>query len=158
MGPEAIADPALACLINVLMREEAARSFMPAPGQDLDAYADQLLARLPIAPVRTGCDRSPWTVRRKFPQRWLDTLRGAQSQGRCCEALLQALGAWLAFVRGDRVRSRIRQRRNWPAVARIRRGGHCRSRVRPRRSLPAMGGFPRGAGGADQRLPGYLAA
>jgi fructuronate reductase len=99
---QAIADPPLAALIDVLMRAEAARSFTPAPEQDLDAYADLLLARFanrarPHRLAQIAMDGS-----QKIPQRWLETLRSAQSQGRRCDALLQALGAWIAYVRGDR--------------------------------------------------------
>ncbi|HEV2700731.1 MAG TPA: mannitol dehydrogenase family protein [Steroidobacteraceae bacterium] len=99
---EAIADPALAALINRLMREEAARSFEPAPGQDLEAYADQLLARFANRARPHRLRQIAMDGSQKIPQRWLDTLRIAQSQGRRCEALLQALGAWLAYARGDR--------------------------------------------------------
>jgi fructuronate reductase len=98
---EAIADPSLAPLINVLMREEAARSFEPAPGQDLGAYADLLLARFANRARPHRLRQIAMDGSQKIPQRWLDTLRIAQSQGRRCAALLQALGAWLAFVRGD---------------------------------------------------------
>jgi fructuronate reductase len=98
---EAIADAALAPLINMLMREEAARSFEPAPGQDLEAYADLLLARFANRARPHRLRQIAMDGSQKIPQRWLDTLRIAQSQGRRCAALLQALGAWLAFVRGD---------------------------------------------------------
>ncbi len=99
---EAIADPALAHLINALMREEAARSFEPAPGQDLEAYADLLLARFANRARPHRLRQIAMDGSQKIPQRWLDTLRIAQTQGRRCVALLQALGAWIAFVRGDR--------------------------------------------------------
>jgi fructuronate reductase len=99
---QAIADPPLATLINVLMREEAARSFTPAPGQDLDSYADQLLARFANVARPHRLRQIAMDGSQKIPQRWLDTLRTAQSQGRRCDALLQALGAWIAYVRGDR--------------------------------------------------------
>jgi fructuronate reductase len=99
---EAIADPALAALINLLMRAEAARSFEPAPGQDLEAYADLLLARFANRARPHRLRQIAMDGSQKIPQRLLDTLRSAQSQGRGCPALLQALGAWIAFVRGDR--------------------------------------------------------
>jgi fructuronate reductase len=98
---QAIADPALAALVNMLMREEAARSFEPAPGQDLQAYADLLLARFANRARPHRLRQIAMDGSQKIPQRWLDTLRIAQSQGRRCESLLEALGAWLAFVRGD---------------------------------------------------------
>jgi fructuronate reductase len=99
---QAIADPALCALINVLMREEAARSFTPAPEQDLDTYADLLLARFANVARPHRLRQIAMDGSQKIPQRWLDTLRIAQAQGRRCNSLLQALGAWIAYVRGDR--------------------------------------------------------
>lgn len=51
---EAIADPQVGRLASRLMREEAATSFNPAPGQDLRHYADELEARFsnPALPHR----------------------------------------------------------------------------------------------------------
>ena len=99
---QAIAEPELAALINVLMREEAARSFTPAPEQDLQAYADQLLARFANRARPHRLRQIAMDGSQKIPQRWLETLRVAQRQGRRCTALLQGLAAWIAFVRGDR--------------------------------------------------------
>ena len=99
---EAIAQPRLGALIDVLMRAEAARSFTPSPEQDLNAYADLLLARFANHARPHRLRQIAMDGSQKIPQRWLDTLRVAQSQGRRCAALLQALGAWIAFVRGDR--------------------------------------------------------
>jgi fructuronate reductase len=99
---QAIADPPLAVLINVLMRKEAAPSFTPAPEQDLETYADLLLARFANVARPHRLRQIAMDGSQKIPQRWLDTLRIAQSQGRHCDALLQGLGAWIAYVRGDR--------------------------------------------------------
>jgi fructuronate reductase len=99
---QAIADAPLATLINMLMREEAAHSFTPAPEQDLETYADLLLARFANVARPHRLRQIAMDGSQKIPQRWLDTLRVAQSQGRRCAALLQALGAWIAYVRGDR--------------------------------------------------------
>jgi fructuronate reductase len=99
---EAIADAALAALINMLMREEAARSFTPAPEQDLQTYADLLLARFANRARPHRLRQIAMDGSQKIPQRWLETLRVAQSEGRRCAALLQALAAWIVFVRGGR--------------------------------------------------------
>jgi len=99
---EAIADPPLAALVNTLMREEAAGSFESAPGQDLMAYADLLVGRFANHARPHRLRQIAMDGSQKIPQRWLDTLRSAQSRGRRCPALLQALAAWIAFVRGDR--------------------------------------------------------
>jgi fructuronate reductase len=99
---QAIADPPLRQLVERLMREEAARSFDPAPDQSLPRYADALL-------LRFANDARPHSLRQiamdgsqKIPQRWLPTLRIRGAAGGDCEALLQALGAWIAFVRAAR--------------------------------------------------------
>ncbi len=75
---EAIADPQLRALVEHLMRDEAATSFTPAPEQDLELYADQLLRRfLPIRRCAIVCCRSAWMGRRKSRsagwKRWLST-------------------------------------------------------------------------------------
>jgi fructuronate reductase len=99
---EAIADPPLAGLVNTLMREEAARSFEPAPEQDLGAYADLLIARFANHARPHRLRQIAMDGSQKIPPRWLATLQAARSQGRACPVLLQALAAWIAFVRGDR--------------------------------------------------------
>ncbi|MGK6322165.1 mannitol dehydrogenase family protein [Sphingomonas sp. DT-51] len=98
---QAVADPAIRATVEPLMRDEAAASLTPAPGQDLDAYADALLARfanpaLPHALLQIAMDGS-----QKIPQRWLATLRASAAAGRRCPATLTALAAWLRHVRGD---------------------------------------------------------
>lgn len=97
---EAIADPQLGPLARRLMREEAAASFSPAPGQDLSHYADELESRfanpaLPHRLIQIAMDGS-----QKIPQRWLDTLSARQEEGRDSPAILQALASWILYVRG----------------------------------------------------------
>ncbi|GGB56489.1 mannitol dehydrogenase family protein [Blastomonas aquatica] len=98
---EAIADPALAATVRTLMRCEAAPTLRPAPGLDLDAYADALIARfantaLPHRLIQIAMDGS-----QKIPQRWLETLAVNQAEGRSCAAILEAVAAWIVHVRGD---------------------------------------------------------
>ncbi len=98
---EAIADPAIGSLVELLIRDEAAAGLDPAPGQDLRAYADALLARfandeLPHALSQIAGDGS-----QKIPQRWLASLAANADRGRSCPATLRALAAWIVHVRGD---------------------------------------------------------
>ncbi|MBW6531118.1 mannitol dehydrogenase family protein [Sphingomonas sp. RRHST34] len=98
---QAVADPAIRATVERLMRDEAAASLTAAPGQDLGAYADALLARftnpaLPHALIQIAMDGS-----QKIPQRWLATLRANAAEGRRCPAILTALAAWLRHVRGN---------------------------------------------------------
>ena len=98
---EAIVDPGIAPVVERLMRVEAAGSLDVAPGQDLSAYAEMLLARycnpaLPHRLAQIATDGS-----QKIPQRWLASLAANAAHGRRCPATLRALAAWMIHVRGD---------------------------------------------------------
>jgi fructuronate reductase len=98
---EAVADPAIRPLIERLMRGEAAGSLTPAPGQDVAAYADALLARFANPALNHRLAQIAMDGSQKIPQRWLETLAYHQRAGRSCPAILTALAAWLRHVRGD---------------------------------------------------------
>jgi fructuronate reductase len=98
---QAIADPALRPQIERLMSAEAARSFVPAPGQDLDAYARALLDRFGNPALNHRLSQIAMDGSQKIPQRWLAVLASQQIGGQPCEAILAALGAWLRHIRGD---------------------------------------------------------
>jgi fructuronate reductase len=98
---EAIADPALRALVDRLMLQEAATSFAPAQGQDLAAYARQLIARFADAALNHRLAQIAIDGSQKIPQRWLPVLAFHQREGRQCPATLDALAAWLRHVRGD---------------------------------------------------------
>jgi fructuronate reductase len=97
---QAIADPALRPLVERLMRYEAAISFVAAPGQDLDAYADALLARFANPALKHRLAQIAMDGSQKVPQRWLASLAVHQARGELAEATLTALAAWLRHVRG----------------------------------------------------------
>jgi fructuronate reductase len=98
---QAIADPDLRPLIETLMRDEAATSLTPAPGQDLAAYADALLARFANPALNHKLIQIAMDGSQKIPQRWLETLAHHKREGRNCPAILTALAAWITHVRGD---------------------------------------------------------
>jgi len=98
---EAIADPELRPLVERLMRQEAATSFVPAPEQHLAAYADRLLARFADPALGHRLAQIAMDGSQKIPQRWLETLAFHQPRGERCPAILEALAAWLRHVRGD---------------------------------------------------------
>jgi fructuronate reductase len=98
---QAIADPELRALAERLMRQEAATSFVAAPGQDLTGYADALLARFANPALRHRLMQIAMDGSQKIPQRWLETLAYHQRRGGRCPAILEALAAWLRHVRGD---------------------------------------------------------
>jgi fructuronate reductase len=97
---QAIADPALRPLVERLMRQDAATSFVAAPGQDLDAYADALLARFANPALKHRLAQIAMDGSQKVPQRWLASLAAHQPRGEIAEATLTALAAWLRHVRG----------------------------------------------------------
>ena len=98
---EAIADPWLRSLVEVLMKEEAAKSFITAPGQDLGSYADALITRFANPALHHRLAQIAIDGSQKIPQRWLATLAARQAAGRSCPAILTALSGWLRHVRGD---------------------------------------------------------
>lgn len=98
---EAVARPDLRDIASRLMRDEAAPTIQPAPGQDLDRYRNDLLERfantaLPHRLAQIAMDGS-----QKIPQRWLETLAARQASGWRCPMILDALAAWLGHIRGD---------------------------------------------------------
>lgn len=98
---QAIADPELALLIDKLMRDEAAPSLTPAPGQNLFTYADALIARFANPALKHRLAQIAMDGSQKIPQRWLETLAFNQKQGRQCPAILLGLTAWIRHIRGD---------------------------------------------------------
>jgi fructuronate reductase len=100
---QAIADPELVTLINRLMRDEAAASLTPAPGQDLSAYADVLIERFKNPALNHRLIQIAMDGSQKIPQRWLETLVFHHKLGRKCPAIFTALSAWLSHIRGDNI-------------------------------------------------------
>lgn len=98
---EAISDRKLRPLVERLIRQEAATSFAPAPGQDLTAYADALLVRFADTALNHRLMQIAMDGSQKIPQRWLDALAVHQRNGQSCPALIEALAAWLRHIRGD---------------------------------------------------------
>jgi fructuronate reductase len=98
---QAVADPAIRMLAKQLMRAEAAPTIAAAPGQDLDAYADALLARFANPQLHHRLAQIAMDGSQKIPQRWLETLAIQQARGAQCPAVLTALAGWLRHLRGD---------------------------------------------------------
>jgi fructuronate reductase len=97
---QAVGDPSLRPLIERLMRQEAAPSFTAAPGQDLRAYADALLARFDNPALNHRLIQIAMDGSQKIPQRWLATLIDQRAAGQTCPSILAALGAWIRRARG----------------------------------------------------------
>jgi fructuronate reductase len=98
---EAIANPELNRLVRQLMLQEVIPTLAPAPGQDLTAYAEALIARFANPALNHRLIQIAMDGSQKIPQRWLETLAANQLMGRACDAILAGLAAWLRHVRGD---------------------------------------------------------
>lgn len=92
---QAVADPELASLAERLMREEAAPTIERAPDQDLDAYADDLLARFADPALRHRLAQIAMDGSQKIPQRWLDTALWHQARGSAAPAIGEGIAAWV---------------------------------------------------------------
>ena len=99
---QAIADPAIAPIVERLMREEAAPTVDAAPGQDLDAYADALLDRFANPALDHRLIQIAMDGSQKIPQRWLETLAWHQRRGGSFPSLEVAIDAWIAFLKDGR--------------------------------------------------------
>ena len=99
---EAIRDPRIGDRVERLMRTEAATSLSPTPGQDLQTYADRLIERFANPALNHRLDQIAKDGSEKIVQRWLPVLAHHQAVDRSCPATLEALAAWVVFVRGDR--------------------------------------------------------
>jgi fructuronate reductase len=100
---EAIADPELNALVRQLMLDDVIPTLTPAPGQDLNAYAEALIARFANPALNHRLIQIAMDGSQKIPQRWLETLAANQRMGRECDAILAGLAAWLRHARGDNV-------------------------------------------------------
>jgi fructuronate reductase len=98
---EAIADLELNALVRRLMLDNVIPTLTPAPGQDLNAYAEALIARFANPALNHRLIQIAMDGSQKIPQRWLETLAANQRMGRECDAILAGLAAWLRHVRGD---------------------------------------------------------
>ncbi len=92
---QAIADPELRLAVNRLMRVEGAGCINPAPGQDLIAYADRLVARFEDPALNHRLAQIAMDGSQKIPQRWLGALAEASGQ---CPAILTGIAAWLLHI------------------------------------------------------------
>lgn len=98
---EAMSDSEIRQLVDILMRNEAATSLQPAAGQNLNQYADALMARFDNPALNHRLAQIAMDGSQKITQRWLQPLSEHQAIGRSCPALLRSLAAWVVHIRGD---------------------------------------------------------
>ena len=98
---EAIADASLRRLVRRLMTEEAAPTIAAGEGQDLQLYADDLVARFENPALNHHLAQIAMDGSQKIGQRWLETLALQQRRDNSCEAILTAIAHWLNHVSGN---------------------------------------------------------
>ena len=95
---EAVADKVLKELAQRLMLEEAAQTLTPTKGQDLNAYAGELLARFADPALRHRLAQIAMDGTQKIPQRWLETALSLKRCGKDFEAIRTGFDAWLWHI------------------------------------------------------------
>jgi fructuronate reductase len=98
---QAMADASLRTLVEQLMRREAAPTIQRTAGLDLNEYADALIARFTNAALKHRLAQIAMDGSQKIPQRWLETLEIQSSRSQDCPAIMEALAAWIAFLRTE---------------------------------------------------------
>lgn len=114
---EAIADPSLRALTVTLMRDEAIPVIMPIKDMDLNLYADDLIKRFENPALNHRLSQIAMDGSQKIPQRWLATLAAHQAQGRQCPAILEAIAAWIMYLRGPLVQDPMSAKLSAAAIA-----------------------------------------
>jgi fructuronate reductase len=95
---EAIADPELASFLHGYMHEDIV-PLLEAPGLDLHAYADAILARFQNPAIRHLLAQIAHDGSQKLPVRVLAPLREALARQADVSRFAHILAAWLRFVR-----------------------------------------------------------
>ncbi len=95
---QAIADPVLRTIVEQQMQESAS-TVTPAHGQDLCGYARTLMNRFANDALPHPLSQIAMDGSQKIPQRWLAVLRDRERLAMKSPALLQALAAWMVYVR-----------------------------------------------------------
>ena len=97
---QAVADPVLRPLVEQMMLQEAAPTIAAAVGQDLDRYAQELIARFANPTLNHRLIQIAMDGSQKIPQRWLETLAANRKVERRCPAILAGISAWVSHLRG----------------------------------------------------------
>ncbi|TPG59862.1 mannitol dehydrogenase family protein [Roseomonas nepalensis] len=159
---EAVGDPALAAYLARLWAE-VRPMVPPPPGQGLEAYTDELLARFGNPAIRHLTAQIAMDGSQKLPQRLLSTVRERLAAGLPIPALALAVAAWARHAEGlDETGAPIELRDPLaPAIrAALASGGDAKARLGALlgleaifgTDLPAHAGFRAAVAGAYERL------
>ncbi|ALV92345.1 MULTISPECIES: fructuronate reductase [Pantoea] len=86
--------------INLMMHEQVPTLSMPE-GIDLQAYADQLIARFSNPALRHRTQQIAMDGSQKLPQRWLDSVRHHLLHGSDYRHLALGIAGWMRYVLGQ---------------------------------------------------------
>ena len=94
---EAIADTRIAMLVSDLMLEEALPTIDASPSQNLEKYAEELIARFANPALRHRLSQIAMDGSQKLPQRWLETALWHLEKGHETPAIREGFDAWHAY-------------------------------------------------------------
>lgn len=97
---DTVADPAFCAFIAHVWSAEIIPTLTAPDGVDLQAYADDLLARYRNPAIRHRTWQIAMDGSQKLPQRLLGTIADNAAAGRPCPGLCLAVAAWMRYVGG----------------------------------------------------------
>jgi fructuronate reductase len=95
---EAMADSQLAAFVDTMIRNDIIPMLPPIAGLDLNAYRRSVLQRFANPAIVHRLDQIAQDGSQKIPYRLGDTLRANRRAGRMPQAVIGALGCWVAFL------------------------------------------------------------
>jgi fructuronate reductase len=97
---ETAADPAFADYLRAMWKDEIIPTLAPPEGEDLDAYAETLLARFTNPAIRHRTWQIAMDGSQKLPQRLLGTFADNLAAGRPAPGLALAIAGWMRYIGG----------------------------------------------------------
>lgn len=97
---EAVSDPDLSALLRQLMQNEVAPTLDPAPGLDVGAYQEAVLARFSNPRLKHRLRQIAMDGSQKLPQRLLDSVRLRLERGQPIDTLALAVAGWMRYAIG----------------------------------------------------------
>jgi fructuronate reductase len=97
---DAVADPDFARFVRHLWQAEIIPTLSTPPGENLERYAETLLARFSNPAIRHRTWQIAMDGSQKLPQRILGTLSGNLKAGRPSPGLMLTVAAWIRYVGG----------------------------------------------------------
>jgi fructuronate reductase len=95
---EAMADAPLAAFVDRMIRDDVIPMLPRVAGLDFDAYRQSILQRFVNPSIVHRLDQIAQDGSQKIPYRLGDTLRANRRAGRMPQAVVAALGCWIAFL------------------------------------------------------------